>query len=92
MEYSCILDCDSPSFPPSDFERRECGCPSCMRDLRNTKMYPTENLCFITVDGRKILHQWWKEPRDLSSKPRELKGEWRPVPENPTKEPPVNET
>lgn len=30
---TCILDCDSPSFPPGDDERRQCGCESCLSTL-----------------------------------------------------------
>ena len=29
----CILDCDSPSYPPTDKERRECGCATCLAEL-----------------------------------------------------------
>lgn len=29
----CILDCDSPSYPPDDSERRQCGCYLCTKDL-----------------------------------------------------------
>ena len=30
IEGRCILDCDSPSFPPDDYERRLCGCRTCV--------------------------------------------------------------
>ncbi len=29
----CILDCDSPSYPPTDDEYRQCGCPLCLQEL-----------------------------------------------------------
>lgn len=29
----CILDCDSPSFPPEEDEYRQCGCYDCVRYL-----------------------------------------------------------
>ena len=29
----CILDLDSPSYPPVDDEYRQCGCPLCEREL-----------------------------------------------------------
>lgn len=34
MREVCILDCDSPSYPPDDDERRQCGCALCLADLR----------------------------------------------------------
>lgn len=30
----CILDCDSPSYPPDRAERMQCGCDQCMKDLK----------------------------------------------------------
>jgi hypothetical protein len=29
----CILDCDSPTLPPSNQERMQCGCVQCRKDL-----------------------------------------------------------
>lgn len=28
---NCILDCDSPSYPPEPDEYRQCGCPECLK-------------------------------------------------------------
>lgn len=33
MSAACILDCDSPSYPPSDYERIQCGCAQCSSDV-----------------------------------------------------------
>ncbi len=33
MGERCILDCDSPSYPPSDDERWQCRCRQCVKDL-----------------------------------------------------------
>lgn len=30
---TCILDCDSPTLPPSNQERMQCGCVNCRKDL-----------------------------------------------------------
>lgn len=30
----CILEVDSPSYPPDDDERKQCGCDSCLHDLK----------------------------------------------------------
>lgn len=32
-EPPCRLEVDSPSYPPTHDERRQCGCPMCLRDL-----------------------------------------------------------
>jgi hypothetical protein len=29
----CILECDSPSYPPEKDEHRQCGCQSCLDHL-----------------------------------------------------------
>ena len=29
----CILDCDSPSYPPDNYERFQCLCKLCIKDL-----------------------------------------------------------
>jgi hypothetical protein len=31
-ERPCILDCDSPSYPPETDEYRQCGCSSCFKE------------------------------------------------------------
>jgi dCTP deaminase len=41
---NCILDCDSPSFPPGDDERLQCGCQSCMNDLKHVQTKPIIHL------------------------------------------------
>jgi hypothetical protein len=30
---TCILDCDSPSYPPETDEYQQCGCRSCLAEL-----------------------------------------------------------
>jgi hypothetical protein len=34
---TCILEVDSPSYPPPDVERRQCGCDQCRRDLERAR-------------------------------------------------------
>lgn len=33
MRENCILDCDSPSYPPTQEEYIQCGCPMCRKTL-----------------------------------------------------------
>lgn len=42
MRKNCILNCDSPSFPPSDYERRQCGCENCLKDLSPAPVHVQE--------------------------------------------------
>ena len=35
---NCILDCDSPSYPPEDDEYRQCGCRSCAKEYEKRKL------------------------------------------------------
>jgi hypothetical protein len=30
---NCILECDSPSYPPEADEYRQCGCPDCLKRM-----------------------------------------------------------
>jgi len=30
----CILNCDSPSYPPTPDEYRQCGCETCLREIQ----------------------------------------------------------
>lgn len=36
----CILDLDSPSYPPTDEEREQCGCRACLDELARVKETP----------------------------------------------------
>jgi hypothetical protein len=46
---TCTLECDSPSLPPTDHERQECGCVDCLR-----RAVPID---FISHDDRKRLER-----------------------------------
>lgn len=35
MREVCILECDSPSYPPVRDEYRQCGCQSCTKYLED---------------------------------------------------------
>jgi hypothetical protein len=37
MEKNCILDLDSPSYPPTLEEYQHCGCHSCLKHLETEK-------------------------------------------------------
>lgn len=34
MNKNCILECDSPSYPPSLEEYKQCGCEACLKHVR----------------------------------------------------------
>lgn len=38
LELACKLNVDSPTLPPSNDERRQCGCEDCMGELTNRKL------------------------------------------------------
>lgn len=59
----CILEVDSPSYPPSDDERRQCGCQMCLKDL--ARSWRQDMVEQIRRDMQAYREEnespWWKE-------------------------------
>jgi hypothetical protein len=47
MRENCILECDSPSYPPETSEYIQCGCKDCRKTL-------ADNGYYLDSDGKLI--------------------------------------
>jgi hypothetical protein len=56
---TCILDLDSPSFPPSDYERKQCGCKHCLADLPPDFYHPGQEIKLTPAEQLKAEMLVW---------------------------------